>query len=121
MIAAADESRDELQDIWAALLAAAANPAKSKGFRVKFIEIVRKMDPLDAAVLKAGAAIHAKEGGNFTSIDGVAKATRVTIDEARVSAANLESLDLAIRPDGGAKEDWFRPTPLGRELIRAIE
>jgi hypothetical protein len=53
LIAAADESRDELQDIWARLLAAAADPTRAKSFRNQFIEVAKQMDPLDAAVLQA--------------------------------------------------------------------
>jgi Abortive infection alpha len=53
LIAAADESRDELRSIWARLLAAAADPARAKSFRIQFIEVVKQMDPLDAAVLDA--------------------------------------------------------------------
>ena len=56
MIAAADESRDELLDLWAALLAAAADSGKSNAFRLKFIEVVKRMDPLDPLVLRRLAA-----------------------------------------------------------------
>jgi hypothetical protein len=51
MVAAADESRDELQEIWGALLAAAADPKRSRSFRLKFIEVAKELDPLDALVL----------------------------------------------------------------------
>jgi hypothetical protein len=40
--AAANESRDELQDLWARLLAAAADPARAPAFRLAFIEAVKK-------------------------------------------------------------------------------
>src|SRR5260370_14015872 len=53
LVAAADESRDELQDIWAALLAATADPSRAKSFRIAFIEAAKKMDPMDAAVLQS--------------------------------------------------------------------
>jgi hypothetical protein len=49
LIAAADESRDELRDIWARLRAAAVEPSHAKSFRIRFIEVAKKMDPLDAA------------------------------------------------------------------------
>jgi hypothetical protein len=48
-VAAADESRDELQDLWARLLAAAADPAGAKFFRLAFIEAAKKMDPASSA------------------------------------------------------------------------
>jgi hypothetical protein len=46
VISAADEDRDELQEIWARLLAAAADPARAKSFRIQFIEVAKQMDPL---------------------------------------------------------------------------
>jgi hypothetical protein len=52
LVAAADESRDELQDIWARLLAAAADPARAKSFRATFIDAAKRMDPIDAPVLQ---------------------------------------------------------------------
>lgn len=50
LIAAADEDRDELQEIWARLLAAVMDPTRGKAFRGAFIGVVEKMDPLDAVV-----------------------------------------------------------------------
>jgi hypothetical protein len=58
--AAADESRDDLQDLWARLLAAAADPSRTRSFRLAFIDAAKKMDPLDAGVLQA---IHGQRGG----------------------------------------------------------
>lgn len=47
---AADEDREPLVDLWARLLAAALDPAKRNAVRRRFIEIVKEMEPLDAAV-----------------------------------------------------------------------
>jgi hypothetical protein len=52
LVAAADESRDELVDLWARLLAAEADPTRTKKFRQLFIETANRMDPIDAAVLQ---------------------------------------------------------------------
>src|SRR5262249_56912313 len=57
LVASAEESRDELVDIWARLLAAAADPARAKSFRLAFIEATKKLDPLDAAVLEGVHAV----------------------------------------------------------------
>ena len=51
--AAYDESRPELQDLWARLIAAAMDPKRSDGMRLSFIDLVKRFDPLDALVLKA--------------------------------------------------------------------
>src|SRR5260370_14920493 len=49
--AAMDENRPQLQELWAALLAAAADPQRSVLVRQSFIYTISKFDPLDASVL----------------------------------------------------------------------
>lgn len=92
LIAAADESRDELQDLWAKLLAAAADPDRAKSFRIAFIETVKKMDPLDAAVLQSAQAI----GGNIRgeTRNAFVAQLHVTRDEIDISIQNLQKLEL---------------------------
>jgi hypothetical protein len=51
LIAAADEDRQELQDLWARLLAAAADPKRTKSFRGAFIDVA-----MDAVVLQQAGA-----------------------------------------------------------------
>jgi hypothetical protein len=114
LVAAADESRDELQDLWARLLAAAADPARAKSFRIRFIEVVKKMDPLDAAVLN-----YVKEaGGGVTGqIRNEAAAKLDTSrDEVDVSIANLEKLELM----HSASPVSSMLSPFGRELLRTL-
>lgn len=48
---AADESREEIQDLWARLLAAAMTPSRARYIRQGFTEVIKKMDPLDALIL----------------------------------------------------------------------
>jgi hypothetical protein len=50
--AAYDEGRPELQELWAALIAAAMDPKRSGRVRLSFIDILKRFDPLDALVLK---------------------------------------------------------------------
>jgi len=50
--AAYDESRPELQDLWAQLIAAAMDPQRANRVRRSFIDTVQRLDPLDALVLK---------------------------------------------------------------------
>jgi hypothetical protein len=92
LAAAADESRDELQELWASLLAAAADPARSAFFRIAFIEVIKKMDPLDAAVLKAAQAA----GGRIIkeTRNSIAAELKITLDPVQVSISNLQKLDL---------------------------
>jgi hypothetical protein len=114
LIAAADESRDELQDIWARLLAAAADPSRSKAFRIAFIETAKKMDPLDAAVL---AKAYERNGRiNSAARNEITSASGMSADEVYVSIANLVKLDLLAIPNPpDAVANAF-----GREFLRAL-
>ena len=50
--AAYDESRPELQELWAQLIAAAMDPQRANRVRRSFIDTIQSLDPLDALVLK---------------------------------------------------------------------
>ncbi len=112
LIAAADESRDELQDIWARLLAAAADPARAKSFRLVFIEIAKKMDPLDVAALQLAQL----SGGRFTGELKIklAEQLKATRDEIEVSVGNLLNLRLVSHAADAPV------SALGREFVRVI-
>jgi hypothetical protein len=112
MVAAADESRDELQEIWAALLAAAADPSRNKAFRLRFIEIAKRLDPLDVSVL------------NIVSARGDVlnpPTQQAMIDfglsgyEIQISVNNLAELGLLGNPGG-----TYMIMPLGKEFLRAV-
>jgi hypothetical protein len=110
--AAADEDRDELQDIWAGLLATAADPHRTKAFRLKFIEIAGKLDPLDAGVLREilGAGGQTGEAARGSAIAKFG----VTADEVQISIQNLVELDLLAVPNASPLL-----APLGREFLKA--
>jgi hypothetical protein len=97
LMAAADESRDELQDLWARLLAAATDPERAQSFRVQFIEVAKQMDPLDAAVLQS-----ARDRGGVTGQIQLefAEKLKVRRDEIEVSLNNLARLKLVSNPPG---------------------
>jgi hypothetical protein len=118
MIAAADESRDELQDLWATLLAAAADPKKSSSFRLKFIEVVKQFDPIDAAVLIEAAR---KNLVDTQQLKLLAEPLSLREDEVSVSLANLETLGLFVRHESsGRNYRHLNQTAFGRELLRTI-
>ena len=118
LIAAADESRDELQEIWARLLAAAADPVRAKAFRNQFIEVVKRMDPLDAPVLQL---VQQREHGRIkaTEQNVLAEKLGVDKDEVEVSIGNLIELKLAFPLTETPTPD-ARITAFGREFLKAV-
>jgi hypothetical protein len=115
MVAAAEESRDELQDLWAALMAAIVDPDRKGFFRIKFIDIAKRMDPLDAPVLsQLGRYPHPVDHQHRTEI---VQALKISLDQVLVSISNLQDFGLV------ATNPSFTNTmmPLGREFLRAIE
>ncbi len=131
MQAASDENRDELQDIWARLLAAATDPNRQQSFRTVFIDIAKKMDPLDAVVLQETST---KEKWVKNLIDpkqadiqmhsarvkfrtGMPERLGLSRDEVTVSLFHLESMNLVENAQQGSD---LEVSPLGREFLRAL-
>ena len=111
---AADESREELQEIWARLLAAAMDPSRADRVRLRFFEALQKLEPLDARVLSRlprGAAID-QAGRNRLKKD-----LSISEDELDVSLWNLEKVELFSAPKQLAVSSI---SAFGRELLRAI-
>jgi hypothetical protein len=52
LAAAADENREELQDLWERLLAAAMDPKRQGFVRQSLVSSVRQMDPFDVLVFR---------------------------------------------------------------------
>jgi abortive infection alpha-like protein len=121
LVAAADESRDELQDLWARLLAAAADPARASRFRLAFIEAVKSMDPLDAGVLQASQAQHGGAMGDQVR-NRLAEALHVSRDEVDISIFNLKKLGLVLPSPAfnPSPYDALAISPFGREFLRAV-
>ena len=113
--AAYDESRAELEDIWAALIAAAMDPARSDRVRLSFIEIVKQMDPLDALLLKARCERSGGLGPN--AVDFFASNFNRRREDIYVSAENLVRLRCFLLIQNDVNN--FTPSFLGRELVRA--
>src|SRR6266705_4682326 len=115
--AAADESREQLQEIWARLLANAMDTDRTNRVREAFTEAAKRLEPLDALVL-TNVRKHA------TSIDGhlsnvLANELRVEGDEIDVSVHNLLKLEMLTPLDIGRTASAM--SAFGREFLRAIE
>lgn len=114
LAAAADEGREELQEIWARLLAASMNPNKSLMVRLKFAEALRQLDPLDARLMMAIQ----QKGGAFdnTKRNEIVSEMRITQDEFFVSFSNLTASGFCADYNGITSG----LTPLGREFLRSV-
>jgi len=111
--AAADESRSELQDMFASLLAAAMDPARVDEVRQSFVEAVKRMDPLDARILQdADDSL----SGHGDMRGQLALGFDVSEDQIQVSFENLCALGLAEFVSSGRRGVHF--TAKGRELMR---
>jgi len=111
--AAYDESRPELQELWAELIAAAMDPTRSGQVRLSFITTVKQLDPLDALVLKElynepGPTIPNPRDFLTTRLNRSPTDIELTVD-------NLASLRCVFRGPSLAE---FHLTTYGRELAR---
>lgn len=115
---AADESREELQDLWARLMAAALDPSRSGCVRQEFAEVISKMDPVDAMVLQflKDKTVNnrfydgGREYGDFATQLGVTK------DEFETSMWNLDKLALIEKKT--SEKDGL--SAFARELLRVV-
>jgi hypothetical protein len=89
--AAMDESRPRLQELWASLLATAADPSRSIFVRQSFIETIAKFDPLDASVLWERYQIPG--GLEPTCREFLARRLQVPSESIVVSMMNLKKLE----------------------------
>jgi len=126
--AASGESRAELQDLWARLLAAAVDPERTRQVRLEFIQAAKQMAPLDAAALKK---LEEVANPSPNTRDYLASALKMPSDEVEVSLENLEVLRLVFTPPQGGgisagAVGGYRPvtnasmTAKGREFMRAL-
>jgi hypothetical protein len=113
LVAAAEESREELQDIWARLLAAAADPSRASRFRIAFIDAAKKMDPSDAPFLISLNQHGGRADG--TELNAIGSELNITRDEIEVSWNNFRKLELLANDSHSALI-----SPFGREFLRAI-
>jgi hypothetical protein len=112
--AAYDESRPVLQDIWAALIAAAMEPERASRVRMSFIDTVKRFDPLDALVLRER---HGRPGDLHPDASQfLANLLQVSVDEVFISIENLKNLNCGGWSSGMER---FYITRYGSALVRA--
>ena len=116
---AQDEGRQELRELWARLLAASLDPARATRYRREFIEIAKKLEPLDIVVLPLLA-----ESSQLTPNRRawVAGRTGRSDDEIVVSFRSLVALGLIDSPYGPNGNHQLQPmlSSLGREFLFCV-
>ena len=112
--AAAEESDPILQEIWAALLAAAMDTRRRDRVRGGFTEVVKQMDPLDVLAFR-DLSIHRLSGSH--DIAERLKRLGMRPDQGVIVTDKLLQLGVARSPIAGVIE----VSPLGRELLLALE
>jgi hypothetical protein len=114
--AALDEDREALRQIWAKLLAAAMDPTRTHSVRLAFIDAIKRMDPLDAAVLHG--LYGPPHNGQIIGASRTALTQKLSAshDEIELSIDNLAKLGLVRltdSPDGTI-------STFGREFLRIL-
>jgi hypothetical protein len=115
--AAYDESRPELQELWAQLIAAAMDPQRADRVRRSFIDTVQRLDPFDALVLKELGVDAAGPRAVSSRLDFLTQRLKVSKDQIEVSTINLH--DLRCVNTTSSADPSFQLTAYGRELVRA--
>jgi hypothetical protein len=118
IVAAANESRDDLQDLWARLLAASVDPTRAKSFRIAFIDVAKRMDPLDAAALRSAQEQAAGAVIDIEIRRRISGHLKSSLDEIDVSFRNLAKLEL-VQPVTMNQVE-VNLTSFGREFLRAV-
>jgi hypothetical protein len=117
--AAGDEDREELQNVWARLLAAAMDPSRSTTVRIEFVSIVKSLNPIDALVFNTieSARLDSQMNQFGPQVKNLTEKLGCGNDEIEISIYHLEDLKLLWRQTQGF---GFIFTALGRELIRVL-
>ncbi|QAU49211.1 Abi-alpha family protein [Bradyrhizobium guangzhouense] len=113
--AAYDESRPELQEMWAGLIAAAMDPSRSGRVRLSFVETLKHFDPLDALVLKTRHEASGELKPNPVAF--IANVIGEQGPEVQISVENLKILRCAASATTSVTE--FYVTHYGSGLLRA--
>jgi hypothetical protein len=115
--AAIDENRIELKSVWNRLLANAYDPSRSARVRGSFIEIAKRLDPLDALILQKMGSVGTGEL-KPNSRDFIREALGLPLPEIMVSFGSLKELGLT-----WASSDNFNPhvTDKGNLFLQAVE
>ena len=114
--AAQSEPREELQELWARLLANAMDPARADHVRPEFVEALRRLQPVDVRILDIVQKT-LSDSSTLLQVSQIAERTKLRPSAAEVSVSHLQGLDI-VRKTGG--NHLVALTDLGKELVVAV-
>ncbi|MCK1320424.1 DUF4393 domain-containing protein [Bradyrhizobium sp. 156] len=116
--AAQQESRTEMQEIWARLLANAMDTDRAADVRPEFVAALQKLQPLDALLLQEARAL--VQNPNQATVDPKIFADRLSIRET-LAAVSIENLVIArcLSRHLSGQTDYYRLAGFGIELLHA--
>jgi hypothetical protein len=115
--AAQDETREELREMWARMIANGMDP-KNASVRQSIIATVKGFDPLDAVILQM--TFHRSLNTTGAYFKDSQEELGVSSDEFELSFLNLKKLGCIIDLQPISQGGMFASlSPLGREVIRA--
>jgi hypothetical protein len=121
--ASADESREEILDLWVSLLAAAMDPRRASNVRTSFVDIIKRMDPTDALVFRELPVVAAMGALLPTMRAFLSSRFGKREDDIEVSFFNLLELGLAFGGNDQIKIQTLNKIWLsakGKELCRVL-
>jgi hypothetical protein len=117
--AAIDEGREELVTIWAKLWAAAMDPSRKSIVRRSLIDVVKKLEPIDAVLFNLCAQELGEPNSTSSPLISFVFGSRLPYerDDLTISIDALKNLNLISET---AATGAGRVTSLGRMLARAV-
>ena len=113
--AAQGEPRDEMQDLWARLLANAMDPSRRNDVRPEFIEVLTRLQPNDALVLNSMRQI---PEGDAVDAATIAPPLKLRGASVRVSMSKLAT-EGCLKQLVSNQGEYYMRTSFGDELLLA--
>jgi hypothetical protein len=111
--AAQDETRDEMRELWARLIANAMDENTNSNVRIEFVTILKQLNPLDALMLQRLSTV-----SNFVYPNSFAQGQHLDYNDVALSFLYL--LDLKCLQQAGDGSFQFKLSPRGVSLLKAI-
>jgi hypothetical protein len=111
--AAQDETRDEMKELWARLVANAMDESTRNSVRIEFVAVLKQLNPLDALILQRLLSV-----GNFINPHQFAQGQQMDTNEAALSILYL--LDLKCVEQATDRSFAYRISPRGKALLKAV-